>query len=432
MIIRPPREPKIVSWLLVVLWSAFIFYTITAALDIRDKVDGEYGKNFVKYFVMGMAAVGAVWSVIIIVVNRARYNWFNYVALTALLGLYVYSVNYIYKSPEHSRWESMHFVQYGVLAVFMFRAVAQSLHDWGAFVVALVLTIIHGAIDETVQWAHVDRYWDFGDLVLNGYSASLALLMIALGLKPAYFSGLTRKSSSVALSSLSLFLIYLGMCCANTAAWTPWFEKHFPYVAEGSALDGPMAEYGYLYDDAAINVVFKSRLSPQELKATDEKRGAEAAMVLPSQKAQTLNSDAYKKFLIDYNPSNDPWLHELRVHLYSRDKNEQRVREQIAEPKDDYPDKAASMIHEDRILQKYYPTFYEAYDLALDPGFAEEVKGKMREGTYHSRVSRNLITHTNLQEILIWIGSMLLLCMVTNIITGLWGKPTFVDPDAIA
>ena len=155
-------------------------------------------------------------------------------------------------------------------------------------------------------------------------------------------------------------------------------------------------------------------------------------MVLPSQKAQTLNSDAYKKFLIDYNPSNDPWLHELRVHLYSRDKNEQRVREQIAEPKDDYPDKAASMIHEDRILQKYYPTFYEAYDLALDPGFAEEVKGKMREGTYHSRVSRNLITHTNLQEILIWIGSMLLLCMVTNIITGLWGKPTFVDPDAVA
>ena len=411
MIIRPPREPKFVSWLLVILWSAFIFYTITQALDIRSKVDGNYGKQFVKYFVMGLAAAGAVWSVVIVIVNRSRYHWYNYVCLIGLLALYLYSVQYIYLSPEHSRWESMHFVQYGVLGVLLFRALAHSYQDFGVFPVALVLTVLHGAIDETVQWAHPDRYWDFGDLVLNGYSALLALLMIALGLNPAYLAKKMQPRTAVMLlGSLAAFLFYLGLCCSNTAKWTPFFEKNFPSIAEGAVKDGPMAEYGYLYEDPEIGV-FKSRLSPEELKAADLARGKETAAMMPAARSRLLDSAAYSEFLKKYSPTSDPWLHELRVHLFSRDKNEQRTREQIEEPKPDYPEKVASMIHENLLIQKYYPTFFEAYPPRIDSRFIEEVAPKKAKGVYHSRVSRNLITEWSLTKIWVYLGVGMVACV---------------------
>jgi hypothetical protein len=114
----------------------------------------------------------------------------------------------------------------------------------------------------------------------------------------------------------------------------------------------------------------------------------------------------------------DPWLHELRVHLYSRDKNEQRVREQIENPKPDYASKVSKMIHEDMILWKYYPVFMEKYHQRPDIKFQKEVAPRKEPGVYHSPVSDALITKVSLRSIWLIIISLVAALWAMAIIAG--------------
>jgi VanZ family protein len=444
MIIRKPWEPKWLSWILVIAWMAYIIYTITDYKDIRTKVDDDFGKQFVKWFVIGLASAGVIGGVVVMMLNRARYRIWNYIALALLLFLYVKSVYYIYTSPYHSRWEAMHFVQYGVLGVLMFRALAHSFRDWAVFFIALGITVTFGSIDESIQWGHPDRYWDFTDLVLNGYSASLSLLIIWLGLNPAYLSAKwSGKSIRVFTTVLVIFLLYLGLCYSNTAKWSPFWEKNFPSVAKGAENDGPMAEYGFLYEytvddprympETTEHIVpaekvrskgpyviqFKSRLNPDALKKADGTRAEEAARVMPlGNQAHMLNLEAYKKFLVDYSPAGDPWLHELRVHLYSRDKNEQRVREQIEAPKPDFPGKVTKMVFENKLLFDKYPEYMKLHGYEPDQIFLAQQLDHLIPGPYLSGVSKHLITRVSLTRIWIMLGVLIVLSLFVNVRFG--------------
>jgi VanZ family protein len=434
MIIKPPRGPQWVSWLLVVLWVGFIYYTIVKAGDIRKTIDQElgvkvetaiykvkgggsdddrkvdqYSRKVVIYLVLAIAASGILCAIVVIVRNWDRYGWLSVLVLVALLFLYFRTVWDIYDSKKHSRWESMHFVQYGVLSVLVFRALAHRLRDSGIYLAAILLTAFIGTVDETVQWFTEGRYWDFHDLPLNGYSSLLALLVVGLGLRPAYLAlRVGARSMRTTAVCGTLFLVFLGACCSNTADWLPFWEKYFPRVAEQ---EDPMAEYGFLYVDPELGS-FKSRLTLAELKQQDETRAQEAFDLMPEEKAHMLDSKRYSAFLAEYNSVKDPWLHELRVHLFSRDKNEQRVREQIAAPKPDYGSKVAKMINEDKILWAYYPAFMELYKKQPDLTFQKEVEGDKEGKPYLSAVSKALITKISLGQI--W-------TVIVALIALLWG-----------
>jgi VanZ family protein len=420
MIIHPPRGPQWASWLLVAIWISFIYYTIIKASDIRNTIDKElgtkveeaiykvkgggteaqkksdqYSKKVVIYLVLLIAFSGIISAFVMIIRNWERYGWLSILALIALLYLYFNTVWDIYDSKKHSRWESMHFVQYGVLSILVFRAFAHSLRDSGIYLAVLFFTALVGAVDETVQWITPGRYWDFDDLPLNAYSSLLALMVVGLGLRPAY---LKLRVGAVSMRTIAIcgtaFLIYLGVCCSNTAAWLPFWQKTFPTVAEQ---EDPMAEYGYLHVDPEFGA-FKSRLTLEEIKAADAARAEEAATLMP-EKSRMLDLALYNVFLGEYNSVRDPWLHELRVHLYSRDKNEQRVREQIEAPKPDYGEKVAKMLKEEQILWKYYPQFMAAYNLFPDRQFQAELRPNMDTAPYVSAVSQGLITKVSLGQI---------------------------------
>ena len=75
-----------------------------------------------------------------------------------------------------------------------------------------------------------------------------------------------------------------------------------------------MSEFGYKCDDPEIGI-FYSRINPKKLQKIDNQRGEEYAQIL--NKMANMN---YKQFLREYNPITDPFLHELRVHIFRRDR----------------------------------------------------------------------------------------------------------------
>ena len=58
-----------------------------------------------------------------------------------------------------------------------------------------------------------------------------------------------------------------------------WLAENVPGLGWLADIEGPMLEYGYLFEDPDIGA-FRSRLSPEELERADRERGADVGALL--------------------------------------------------------------------------------------------------------------------------------------------------------
>jgi hypothetical protein len=110
-------------------------------------------------------------------------------------------------------------------------------------------------------------------------------------------------------------LAVLALCLANTPPRVEWLVERVPALTFLRTNPDVMAEYGHLYRDPGIGV-FRSRFDPTELDRLDRERGAEVAALL-----DRYPDHLYESFLARFTPVTDPFVHEARVHLWSRDRN---------------------------------------------------------------------------------------------------------------
>ena len=78
------------------------------------------------------------------------------------------------KIPE----EKIHFLEYGLLAFFIYRAVVCDLKGWHAYLAAFVCTAIIGWGDEVIQYFLPNRYYQVVDVILNAVSGGLGLFWV--------------------------------------------------------------------------------------------------------------------------------------------------------------------------------------------------------------------------------------------------------------
>ena len=166
-----------------------------------------------------------------------------------------------------------------------------------------------------------------------------------------------------------------------------------------------MAEYGYRYDDPDIGI-FRSRLSPDEMRSADLVRATEAAAILNIYRDRS----SYKDFLSIYTPVNDPFLHEARVHLYSRDHHLKKSLDAQNEPHV-YERHLSVAWHENRFMETYFSNTLRASTYYWPERFrALAFRHLVKERPYESRVSRDLITRfTEGQVALFFIALILIL-----------------------
>lgn len=170
----------------------------------------------------------------------------------------------------------MHFVEYGVLAVLLFRAFAHTIPDAGVYLAAWLLGTLLGGVDELIQWAVPERYFDFRDIALNCASCGLALVALSRGLGPVYIRpGLSRASIRRIAALGAIVLLMALLFLRNTPAARARYEQRVPGVARLLTHARAMTQHGYLYEDPVIGE-FKSRLSPRELQEADRTRAVEA------------------------------------------------------------------------------------------------------------------------------------------------------------
>ena len=329
----------------------------------------------------------------------------NYIWLLIIAGLYTYFTLRLKNIPE----EAVHFLEYGLLSFFIFRALLHHVKNKSIYLTATFLALLIGTFDEIIQWIIPQRYWDFRDAGLNGLSGGLFQLVLWKVVQPKEIS---EKINSYSIRVPSLIMasciLVFGLCASNTPARVDRYTKIIPLLSFLQK-EEPMSEFGFKYKDQEIGI-FYSRLSPTQLKAIDQKKGEEYAKILN----ENSNVD-YEKFIKDYNPINNPFVHEVRVHIFRRD-----IHYEKGKNSSDHNEKKESYFiayKENFILEKYFTQSIKNSIYSWDEEKTKETGSLIRKNDfYESPVSAGLFT--NFSEKTMWIS--ILMALTTLVLFNLY------------
>jgi hypothetical protein len=411
MLDNQPTESEWLSWLYACIWSLLIFMTVPVARAIQAYISEHWGRDFFLYGVIVVIVVVLITSLLLITGKRTS-TVMNQVWLIGIATVFIVYTILLRGNPE----EAMHFVQYGILGILIYRALTHRITDYGIYFIALLLTITVGILDEALQWLTPNRVWGLKDIRLNASAAALALLGVAMGLKPALISDHpTARTGQIICRSALVVVVLLGASLLNTPQRISWYVDRLPvlrFIPENSGL---MAEYGYRYDDDETGI-FRSRLSPEALEQTDRLQAARAAARLD----ELPTMDDYREFLRRYTPFNDPFLHEARVHLNRRDYYLTSASEFEVHDIAEFQRRMTIAHYENRIMEKYFPETLLQSGFLLPKKTVSKMKGHALTNTgYESAVSKNLITRVDERQVL-WTILILAvsLIMLDRMLTG--------------
>ena len=382
MLNRPPKEKRWVSWLYVVIWSLIIFVTIPFALVLQEFVVQLGGREAFIYAVIATIASAIVASAVYlrhVAASGERYVW--------LLAVGAIFIGYTITLGEIPA-EAIHFIQYGLLGVLIYRALIHRINDISIYVAAALIGGIVGMLDELIQWITPERFWGLNDIWINFFAASLVQVGIAKGLGPSLIFGWHGGKNLRFLCGLTMVAVFiLGVSMLNTPERISWYAERVTFLSFLKKNESVMVEYGYAYKDPDIGI-FRSRFSPKELNEVDRTRAKGAAVILGNYQ----EGIKYRQFLKTYTSLSDPFVHETVVHLFCRDSHLSSSTSYKEDTKK-YAENLTVAYRENQILEKYFshtlhhtPFVWSADTLSLAK------RHLLRDKTYDSWVSRSVIT----------------------------------------
>ncbi|MDT8386361.1 MAG: VanZ family protein [Thiogranum sp.] len=392
------------DWLYVSVWSLFVFASIPVARTLQSAIRAHLGREAFLYGVMTVILVSSLGAASWLRFRHTRAAPANYLWLAGVTLVFVAYTWHLRSNPE----EAMHFIQYGVLALLVYRALTHHITDTGIYVAAALVTAAIGIVDEALQWLTPGRVWGLADIWLNSFAALLTLLGVALGIRPTGISGPPGRSTLRILCRAALVIVaLLGLSLLNTPQRISRYVEAFPaldFIVDHSSV---MAEYGYRYSDQQA-LVFRSRLAPDDLRHSDRTRASEAAKKLDSLPALT----DYKTFLRLYTPFTDPFLHEARVHLNRRDYYLQTAPDYQHDDRDEFRRRMTIAHFENKIMEDWFTESLARSGFQLPESTVAAIReNAMPDTDYESPVSKALLTRINEQQVL-WTTLLLAVALI--------------------
>jgi hypothetical protein len=312
---NPPMPSPVRRWLPVLAWMAVIYTTIPFVRVLREWFVARWDPVWIGLAVATVLVAAAGATVVLLRrrahgLRRGAPLWI--IGVTTVMVLWTFSLR---RSPE----EAVHFLEYGVLAILLHRALRPTMPNDLVFIAAALIGAQVGTVDEVIQWISPSRTWDWRDLVLNGGAGALAQVILWRAVSP-WAHPWDPRSLRIVLRLTAVQLLFLALCLSNTPERV---ARYAPYLQSSDHLRSslnPMAEYGHLHVAPGLGS-FKSRLALAELEAQDRTRATEVVVLVDGARRH------YSLFLDTWPVSEDPFTYEMRVHLFARDRNLDKARE---------------------------------------------------------------------------------------------------------
>jgi VanZ family protein len=395
----PPRGKEALSWALVVVWTLVIYATVPFARAMQRWVAGHIGAGSVRWICIGLIVAIMLLSLWRIFHRMRRLPWPQAASLVGVASIFIYLALERMKTPS----EAVHFIEYGALGLWAFRALAHRQRDPLIYLNAVLICALASTVDEMIQWITPGRYWDIRDLWHNVIAAGLIQVAVAAGFRPAFIARPIRPRSvrwAAALAAIQLLLI--GLASSNTPVAAARISERLPAFSFLLDNDHAMSEYGFRHEDPDLGR-FYSRFTREDLQWIDHKRGPEVGAILD----HYTRVDAYTNFLRRFTPGRDAFTHEAMVHLFRRNHYLDVLPNHISKP-DSYRFHATVAYRENQILERYYSnSLLHAAQWWTDP-LKEALQPHINPGRYRSEVSRHLIHRISERHIWSLIGLALL------------------------
>jgi len=391
------RAAALHAWAIFVAWALLIFATVPFARAIEAFVVANLGAQAFLFGVLGVVGTAALlaWRAFARLGLRAR--------VSVALGIVIYA---------GTAWrlrgnavEAVHLVEYGVLGLLALRALAHAGRDALLAPSAALLGLTVGTLDEGLQWLAPARVWDLRDIGVNALAAAGGPLLFALGVRPAWASQRASLRSALrCIALLALAWVLLGASCLNTSARVGRLARFAPRLA---AQDTGMVDYGVLHE-LAHESRFPSRLSASAWRAQDQARAASAGAALAANVRAMVAAPAdqdpnpYDQFLAEHSAVRDPFLHELRVHLFRRDRYVQTADRHLDDPAWRARDLTVA-VRENAFLEARAPATLRASGLEWSAAQHAERAALDVGGPYRSRVAESVVTRVRERDVaLFW------------------------------
>lgn len=403
MIDHPPSETPARSWAVFCIWSLAVLATIPLGRRLQAWVSDAVGRSAFLYVVLAAVALGLVWAFVALWSARRSLRRHHAMACVAVGGCFVYAAWARRQAPE----EALHFVQYGVLGLLAFRALTHSMKDSMIYPSSVVVCASVGLLDETVQWLTPGRFFAFSDVWMNAKAAVLSQAGIAFGLSPAYIRWRPAASSAATASSLAMgLLVAIGLCSSNTPAFVQWYASKLPALEFLTRIESVMSEFGYRYEDPRIGV-FYSRLTLAELEEQDRTRAGRIGPILDAYR----EPERYLDFLARYTAGRDPFAHETRVHLFSRDWHIYAAEEGIGDGT--VQEHWTIAYRENQILEAYFSETLQSSQYRWTAEQVRELEAKtLPEFPFTSLTGADMVTRYRLWELWLLLGGLFVVLAV--------------------
>lgn len=383
------------AWIAFVAWAALIFASVPFARSLEAWVVAGLGAQAFLVAVLAVVAVasGFAWRAFAQLGLRAR--------IALALGVAIYA---------GTAWrlrgnavEAVHVVEYGVLGALALRALAHGRRDALLAPAAALLAASVGALDELIQWLAPNRVGDLRDIGVNAIAAAGAPALLALGVRPAWASERpSPRSVQRLIAVLALAWLLLGAACLNTSGRIAWLARNVPGLDALAGQETGMVDYGVLHELPGVGA-FPSRLEMHEWAMADHLRSREAGELLAENVRATAAASEnaaspYDAFLAEHTPVGDAFLHELRVHVFRRD----RYVETAEQHRDDPAWRARDMsvaVRENAFLEGVVPWTLRAAGLEWSEAERAERSALDHGATYTSRVAEAVVTRVSERDV---------------------------------
>ena len=298
------------SWLWVSICTLSIFLIIPIARTIRNFVEANWNAALFGYFVLFIVGMVFLFSLYLLWFRLKIRTLSSYLWLTAIALVYIFFTLKLWRRPE----EAIHFLEYGLLGFLLFQALRHRVQDKGIFFIAFLFGALVGIFDEALQWMIPRRVWDFRDLWINALAVGLCQVGIWKGIRPK-LQRIRLQSRSIRIISylLMTYLVLFALCFSNTPDRVQSYTKVLPFLSFLQK-EEPMNELKFKHKDPEIGV-FYSRLEVEELNRIDTERAVEYSRIL-----KEWESKKYADFLNYFPGYAQPFLYEMRVHVFRRNK----------------------------------------------------------------------------------------------------------------
>jgi len=175
-------------WLAVIILTLIIYLTLPLGPKIikfiSDTINNlfniDYGYKIIGHCAAVIIAIIFIYLIITILKTRKQFlKFYNYIILIIILSIYTY-----FLLTMEVPTEKIHFIEYGLLSWFIYRALLKSISDISIYFITLFIGYPISLLDEFIQYLIPSRSGELVDAIWNFYSVALIQLFIVFVWKP--------------------------------------------------------------------------------------------------------------------------------------------------------------------------------------------------------------------------------------------------------